>query len=300
VGKAMIERLAGIPVEVDVASEFRYRAPLIESGDVVVAISQSGETTDTLAAVRAARAKGATILGICNVAGSGLARQADAVLYTSAGPEIGVASTKAFTTQLVVLHLLALFAAAQRGRLGTDALRRQIDDLLTLPQLVSRLLQEAPSQAEHIAAHALLSEHALFLGRGMNYPVALEGALKLKELSYIHAEGYPAGEMKHGPIALVDHRVPVVVLMPRDEVYDKIRNNVEEIKARDGRVIVVVHEGDDSVSDADYRLTIPDSGEFLTPVLLAIPMQLLAYYAALQRGCDVDKPRNLAKSVTVE
>jgi glucosamine--fructose-6-phosphate aminotransferase (isomerizing) len=161
-------------------------------------------------------------------------------------------------------------------------------------------LQEAPSQAEHIAAHALLSEHALFLGRGMNYPVALEGALKLKELSYIHAEGYPAGEMKHGPIALVDHRVPVVVLMPRDEVYDKIRNNVEEIKARDGRVIVVVHEGDDSVSDADYRLTIPDSGEFLTPVLLAIPMQLLAYYAALQRGCDVDKPRNLAKSVTVE
>lgn len=300
VGKAMIERLAGIPVEVDVASEFRYRAPLIESGDVVVAISQSGETSDTLAAVEAARAKGATILGICNVVGSGLARRADAVLYTSAGPEIGVASTKAFTTQLVALHLMALYAAEQRGRIGADALRRQIDDLLALPRVVSRVLEEAPAQAERIAAHLLVSEHALFLGRGINYPIALEGALKLKELSYIHAEAYPAGEMKHGPIALIDRRMPVVVLMPLDGVYDKIRNNLEEIKAREGRAVVVVHEGDRTVSDTDDRLTIPDSSEFLTPVLLAIPLQLLAYYAALQRGCDVDKPRNLAKSVTVE
>jgi glucosamine--fructose-6-phosphate aminotransferase (isomerizing) len=300
VGKAMIERLAGIPVEVDVASEFRYRAPLIEPGDVVVAISQSGETTDTLAAVRAARAKGANILGVCNVVGSGLARQSDAVLPTAAGPEIGVASTKAFTTQLAVLHLLALFAAEHRACLGSDALRRHLNGLLALPELVSRALQDGPSQAEHIAAHALVSEHALFLGRGINFPIALEGALKLKELSYIHAEAYPAGEMKHGPIALVDRHVPVVVLMPFDEVYDKIRNNLEEIKARDGRIVAVVNEKDQSLADTDYRLSIPDSGEFLTPLLLAIPLQLLAYYAALQRGCDVDKPRNLAKSVTVE
>ncbi len=300
VGKTMIEHLAGIPVEVDVASEFRYRAPLIESGDLMVAISQSGETADTLAAVQEARAKGATVLAISNAPGSSLEREAGGVLHTSAGPEIGVASTKTFTTQVLALYLLALFMARQRDRLAADALGRYLDGVRRLPQLVTRILQQAPPQAERIAAHALVSQHALFLGRGINYPITLEGALKLKELSYIHAEGYPAGEMKHGPIALVDHDVPVIVLMPRDGVFDKIRNNLEEIKARDGQIIAMTHEGDESASDSDYRLTIPDGGEFLTPLLLTIPLQLLAYYAALQRGCDVDKPRNLAKSVTVE
>jgi glucosamine--fructose-6-phosphate aminotransferase (isomerizing) len=296
----MIEHLAGIPVEVDVASEFRYRAPLIESGDLMVAISQSGETADTLAAVQEARAKGATVLAISNVLGSSLERQADGVLHTSAGSEIGVAATKTFTTQVLALYLLALFMAQRRDRLASDTVGRYLDGVRRLPQLVTRILQQAPPQAERIAAHALVSEHALFLGRGINYPIALEGALKLKELSYIHAEGYPAGEMKHGPIALVDQDVPVVVLMPRDGVFDKIRNNLEEIKARDGQIIALTHEGDESASDSDHRLTIPDGGEFLTPLLLTIPLQLLAYYAALQRGCDVDKPRNLAKSVTVE
>jgi glucosamine--fructose-6-phosphate aminotransferase (isomerizing) len=300
VGKTMIEHLAGIPVEVDVASEFRYRAPLIDSGDLMVAISQSGETADTLAAVQEARAKGATVLAISNVQGSSLERQAGGVLHTSAGPEIGVAATKTFTTQVLALYLLALFMAQRRDRLASDTVGRYLDGVRRLPQLVTRILQQAPPQAERIAAHALVSEHALFLGRGINYPIALEGALKLKELSYIHAEGYPAGEMKHGPIALVDHDVPVIVLMPRDGVFDKIRNNLEEIKARDGQIIAMTHEGDESASDSDYRLTIPDGGEFLTPLLLTIPLQLLAYYAALQRGCDVDKPRNLAKSVTVE
>jgi glucosamine--fructose-6-phosphate aminotransferase (isomerizing) len=300
VGKTMIEHLAGISVEVDVASEFRYRAPLIGSGDLMVAISQSGETADTLAAVQEARAKGATVLAIANVLGSSLEREADGVLHTSAGSEIGVAATKTFTTQVVALYLLALFMAQRRDRLGSDTVGQHLDGVRRLPQLVTRILQQAPEQAERIAANVLVSQHALFLGRGINYPIALEGALKLKELSYIHAEGYPAGEMKHGPIALVDQSVPVVVLMPRDGVFDKIRNNLEEIKARDGQIIALTHEGDESASDSDNRLTIPDGGEFLTPLLLTIPLQLLAYYAALQRGCDVDKPRNLAKCVTVE
>jgi glucosamine--fructose-6-phosphate aminotransferase (isomerizing) len=300
VGKAMIERLAGIPAEVDVASEFRYRAPLIGAGDVVVAISQSGETADTLAAVGEARAKGATILAICNVAGSTLERQADGLLATAAGPEIGVASTKAFTAQVLVLYLLALWLAGHRERLGTEEVRRHLDDARRLPNLLRRVLQQTQTPAERVAAHALVAPHALFLGRGLHYPIALEGALKLKELSYIHAEGYPAGEMKHGPIALVDREMPVVFLMPRDQVYDKMCGNLEEIRARDGRIIAVTHDGETLGSRSDYHLTVPDAGEWLTPLLMTAPLQLLAYYAALQRGCDVDKPRNLAKSVTVE
>ena len=300
VGKFMIESLARIPVEVDCASEFRYRDPLLGSNSLALAISQSGETADTLAALNEARAKGAYLLSICNVVGSMAARQSNSVLYTHAGPEIGVASTKAFTTQLVALYLLALYLGQVRGRLAQDEEERCIRAVRQIPDQMERILENA----ERIAFHAerLTSyQNALFLGRGLSYPIALEGALKLKEVSYIHAEGYPAGEMKHGPIALIDKEMPVMVLAPQDSVYRKIMGSIEEVKSRDGIVFAIATEGDTEIlQKADETFFIPPSDTMLSPLLSVIPLQLLAYSVAVLRGCDVDKPRNLAKSVTVE
>jgi glucosamine--fructose-6-phosphate aminotransferase (isomerizing) len=300
VGKYMVEQLAGIPVDVDLASEFRYRQPILDEGCLLVPVSQSGETADTLAALREGRARGARVLSICNVRGATIARESDDVLYTHAGPEIGVASTKAFTTQLVALYLLALKLALAKQRLAGEEARRRLHDLLRLPRLVEHVLQ-LDGRIREIAQRHFHAPDFLFLGRGIMFPIALEGALKLKEISYIHAEGYAAGEMKHGPIALIDEDMPVVVIAPRDRIYDKVISNLEEVCARDGQVIAIATEGDGEIAEkASDVIAIPDLGEYLTPILATVPLQLLAYHVAVLKGTDVDQPRNLAKSVTVE
>ena len=300
IGKFLIEGLARIPVEVDFASEFRYRNPPLGPRSIVLAISQSGETADTLAALREARAKGATVLSVVNVVGSNIARDSDAVLYTHAGLEIGVASTKAFTTQLAAMYLLAAFFARKRGSAPDAAIRRVVRLLREVTDPMKRLL-DRHSELALLAGAFSSYQSALYLGRGLAYPIALEGALKLKEISYIHAEGYAAGEMKHGPIALIDDHMPVVVVAPQDPVYGKTMGNVEEVKARNGVVLAVATEGDSEVGQkADHVVYVPATDPLLHPMLTVLPLQLLAYHAALLRGCDVDKPRNLAKSVTVE
>ena len=300
VGKFMIESLARVPVEVDNASEFRYRDPIITPKSLVIGISQSGETADTLAAMKEAREKGARLLSICNVVGSQAARQSDAVLYTHAGPEIGVASTKAFITQLTALYLLALELAQLRRTLPQHEIQRHVRELRDVPDQIRKILDGSQSIAQ-LAERFWQYSDFLYLGRGINCPIAMEGALKLKEISYIHAEGYAAGEMKHGPIALIDAEMPVVVLAPRDTVYRKTMGNVEEVKVRDGIVIAVATEGDCEIGQkADHTVYIPEAGSFVNPILTTIPLQLFAYHIAVLRECDVDKPRNLAKSVTVE
>ena len=304
IGKFMIESLARLPVEVDYGSEYRYREPIIGSRTLALVITQSGETADTLAALREAKRLGARSVAICNVVGSMVTRETDGTLYTHAGPEIGVASTKAFTSQLVALHVLALHLAQTRGVLAEDAMTSHVRALATLPLLIEQTLRCEPI-VESIAKRFYRHEDFLYLGRGINYPVALEGALKLKEISYIHAEGYPAGEMKHGPIALIDEHVPVVALAPRDHVFEKMVSNIQEVRARGGIVIAITHDGDGTIENGldpnrDVYLTVPSSPPLLTPVVLTIPLQLLAYHVAVLRGCDVDQPRNLAKSVTVE
>ena len=299
-GKYMIEELAGIPVEVDIGSEFRYRNPILEKGSLMVALSQSGETADTLAAIKEARQKNARVISICNVVGSTMARNSDGVFYTHAGPEIGVAATKTFTTQLTALLLLALHIGVLRKAIEPALVARMFDELSHLPRLIEEALKEEAVISE-IARHFFKCRDFLFLGRGIHYPIALEGALKLKELSYIHAEGYPSGEMKHGPIALIDENMPVVVLAPRDRVYEKVLNNVMEVKARGGIIIAVATKGDEQISSrVDHVMRVPPCHPLLAPILFSIPMQLLAYHIAVLRGCDVDQPRNLAKSVTVE
>ncbi len=300
VGEYLIEEFARIPVEVEYASEFRYRNPILNSDDVVIAITQSGETADTLAALRMAKEKGATILGICNVVGSSIARETDGGVYTHAGVEIGVASTKAFTAQVTVITLLALKLAKEKGQITTDLYRELIQELAEIPEKVKSILFKHPHIKE-VAAKYKDSINALYLGRGYLFPVALEGALKLKEISYIHAEGYAAGEMKHGPIALVDDNLPVVVVAAKDHYYEKIVSNIQEVKARRGNIIAVVTEGDDGLKNMVNDLfEIPKSHPAVSPLLAIIPLQLFSYYIAVLRGCDVDQPRNLAKSVTVE
>jgi len=300
VGKHVLESVCKVPVEVDVASEYRYRSPVVDPETLTVAISQSGETADTLGAVRESRARGSKAVAICNVVGSTLARDADGVLYTHAGPEIGVASTKAFTSQLVALDLLAIRLGRARGVLPADSARDLLRELADIPRLAGELLGRAEGLLE-IASTLRTSTSVLYLGRGIQYPLALEGALKLKEISYIHAEGYPAGEMKHGPIALIDRTVPVVAIAPLGRLYEKTLSNVEEVKARDGRVIAIASDDDREIAGkADHVFRLPRTSELLLPILTALPLQLLAYHAAVLRGCDVDQPRNLAKSVTVE
>ena len=299
-GKFMIEEMARIPVEVDVASEFRYRDPIIDENTLLIAITQSGETADTLAAIREARGKKGKAFAICNVVGSTAARESDGVIYTHAGPEIGVAATKTFTAQLVALYLLALYLGRANGRLSQDEGMRRMDLLSQLPNLTEKLLEKNDA-IEEIARTYFNYKDFLYLGRGPDYPIALEGALKLKEISYIHAEGYPAGEMKHGPIALIDDQMPLIVLISKNSVYDKVLSNIMEVKARGGKVIAFATEGDHDISGrVDNVFYIPEFDHLLTPVLLAIPLQLFAYHIAVIRGCDVDQPRNLAKSVTVE
>ena len=300
VAEYTFEEFARIPVEVEYASEFRYRNPIITERDLVIAISQSGETADTLAAIKLAKSKGAFVFGVCNVVGSSIARINDAGVYTHAGPEIGVASTKAFTTQITVLTLMALRLARAKGTMTSADYRMYLHELELIPKKVEQLLQ-IDKKVEEIARKYLLSTNCLYLGRGFNFPVALEGALKLKEISYIHAEGYPAAEMKHGPIALIDDRMPVIVIATNKGHYDKVVSNIQEIKSRSGKIIAVVTEGDTVVKEiADHVIEIPDTEEALTPLLTTIPLQLLSYYIAVMRGCNVDQPRNLAKSVTVE
>ena len=300
VGKYLIEEMVRVPVQVDIGSEFRYRDPLIGKGDLLIAISQSGETADTLAAVREAKKHGAHVVSICNVVGSSLARESDGVLYTHAGPEIGVASTKAFTAQLTALYLLALHLGRVRGKVSVEDGKAWLDRFVTLPTHVEHLLGRE-AELISIAKRYHDKRNFLYLGRGINYPIALEGALKLKEISYIHAEGYAAGEMKHGPIALIDKDVPVVVLAPRDRLYEKTVSNLMEVKARNAPVIAFVTVGEQELGKiADAVFTVPDVHPLLTPVLFTIPLQLLAYHIAVLRGTDVDQPRNLAKSVTVE
>ena len=304
VGKFLLEDLARLPVEVDYGSEFRYRDPIVAKNTLAVVITQSGETADTLAALREAKKKGACSIAICNVVGSMATRESDGTVYTHAGPEIGVASTKAFTSQLVALHLLALYLGQVRGTLTEEAVLPHLEGLTQLPLLLEKTLQCDPL-TEEIAKRFYQRRDFLYLGRGINYPIALEGALKLKEISYIHAEGYPAGEMKHGPIALIDEDMPVVTLAPRDHVFEKMMGNIQEVKARGGSVIAVTtagHHGLDGLLDParDVLLTVPESHPMLAPVLFVVPLQLLAYHVAIRRGCDVDQPRNLAKSVTVE
>lgn len=300
VAEYFLEEFCRIPVEVEYASEFRYRNPIIGSGDFVLAISQSGETADTRAAVALAKAQGATILGICNVVESSIARAAHAVIYTHAGPEIGVASTKAFTAQLTVLIMIALELARQRGTITTTVFRSLLQHLADVPDIVEVVLQQN-DRVKHIARAFKDALNFLYLGRGYHFPVALEGALKLKELSYIHAEGYPAAEMKHGPIALIDEAMPVVFIATQDRSYSKIISNIEEVKARKGKVIVIATQGDKVAAQlADYVIEVPPIHEAFMPMVAVVPLQLLAYHMAVIRGCDVDCPRNLAKSVTVE
>ena len=300
IGEYLFEDLARIPVEVEYASELRYRNPIITEDDVVIAISQSGETADTLAALELAKEKGAMIYGIVNVVGSSIARITDAGSYIHAGPEIGVASTKAFTGQVTLLTMMALILAEKRGTISKSYFRQLASELAIIPKKVQKVL-EYDEQIKYIASEIKDKPNALYLGRGYNFPVALEGALKLKEISYIHAEGYPAAEMKHGPIALIDEQMPVIVIATNKSAYDKIASNIQEVKARKGMVIAVVTEGDKVISKmADYVIEIPDTEEPLTPLLSVIPLQLLSYHIAVMRGCNVDQPRNLAKSVTVE
>ena len=300
VGRFMIERLAGLGAEVDIASEFRYRDAVLGPDTLVVAVSQSGETADTLGAVKAARQRGAPILAITNVVGSALAREAGGVIYTHAGPEIGVASTKTFTATLTACYLLGLTLGLQRGFLTARDGQKRIAELAEIPALIAQALAD-PRPVVELARALARHGHFLYLGRGAHYPIALEGALKLKEISYIHAEGYAAGEMKHGPIALIDDRMPVVALTPRDASYDRMVGNVEEVKARGGRVIAVCHRGDAEMARrADHVLEVPPAADLLAPLITVIPLQLLAYHMAVLRACDIDQPRNLAKSVTVE
>ena len=300
VGEYLIEDLARINVEVEYASEFRYRNPIIDENDVVIAISQSGETADTLAALELAKSKGATILGICNVVGSSISRVTDAGCYTHAGPEIGVASTKAFTAQVTVLTLMALSLAHKKGTISESAFHSLLTELEDVPEKVKEVLK-TNEIIEKIAAEYAEAPNALYLGRGSSFPVALEGALKLKEISYIHAEGYPAAEMKHGPIALIDENMPVFVIATKGNSYEKVVSNIQEVKARKGKIIAIVTEGDVNVKEmADHVIEIPETHEYLVPLLATIPLQLLSYHIALMRGCNVDQPRNLAKSVTVE
>lgn len=300
VGKFWFEKLAKVPTEVDIASEFRYRDPLVDDETLLVGISQSGETADTLAALQEGKRKGGRILSICNVMGSSITRRSDGVMYTYAGPEIGVASTKAFTTQLVCLLLLALDMAAARESMNADDIAHTVEDLLKLPVLLEKLLTRAPRLEQIAKTYHHVTDY-LYLARGINYPIALEGALKLKEISYIHAEGYPAGEMKHGPIALIDENMPVVILAPHDRHYDKVVSNLQEVVARDGQVVAFTASDDERIAEyCSEVVKIEEPGELLNPLAYVIPLQLLAYYTAVFKGTDVDQPRNLAKSVTVE
>ena len=300
VGEYLIEDLARIPVEVEYASEFRYRNPVVGPLDVVISVSQSGETADTLAAIKMAKARGATVFGICNVVGSSIARETHAGAYTHAGPEIGVASTKAFTAQVAVLTMIAMWLGQQKGQLSAARSAELARELELIPAKIHSMLQ-LDGQIREIAKTMVGCSNALFLGRGYNFPVALEGALKLKEISYIHAEGYPAAEMKHGPIALIDEHMPVIVIAPFGELYDKLVSNVQEVKARKGRIYAITGEGSDAIAAvSDELIAIPSTDEALTPLLTTVPLQLLSYHVAVLRGCNVDQPRNLAKSVTVE
>ncbi|MGE4357482.1 MAG: glutamine--fructose-6-phosphate transaminase (isomerizing), partial [Candidatus Omnitrophota bacterium] len=300
VGKYIIEELVKIPVEVDTSSEFRYRGPLLDKDTLVLAISQSGETADTLACVKEAQKKeGIKIISICNVIGSSLARSSEGVIYTHAGPEIGVASTKAYTAQLAILYLFAFYLAKIKGRIKKEDLRKLLGEFREIPSKMESMLKE--EEIKEIAQRFFPANCFLYLARGKDYPNALEGALKLKEISYIHAEGYPAGEMKHGPIALIDENMPVVCIIARNKLYEKMLSNIQEVKARKGKVIALASQGDTIIKDyADEIIWLPEINEFFTPLITVIPLQLLAYYIAVFRGCDVDQPRNLAKSVTVE
>lgn len=300
VAEYVFEEFTRIPVEVEYASEFRYRNPIIHPNDIVIPISQSGETADTLAAIKLAKEKGAFVFGVCNVVGSSISRETHAGAYTHAGPEIGVASTKAFTTQITVLTLIALRLAKAKGTMSNSDFHRYLQELENIPDKVAEALK-TNDVAKTIAEKFKDAPNCLYLGRGYNFPVALEGALKLKEISYIHAEGYPAAEMKHGPIALIDEHMPVVVIAPKQGHYDKVVSNIQEIKSRSGKIIAIVTKGDTQVRDlADYVIEIPDTSDALSPLLTTIPLQLLSYHIAVMRGCNVDQPRNLAKSVTVE
>ncbi|MCL4475271.1 MAG: glutamine--fructose-6-phosphate transaminase (isomerizing) [Nitrospirae bacterium] len=300
IGKYLIEDMARVPVEVDIASEFRYRNPIVRPNDLLVAITQSGETADTLAVQREAKRLGAKVMSICNVVGSTSAREADAVFYTHSGPEIGVASTKAFTSQITALYLFAIAVALGKERISLDSARDLQQELLSLPDKIEQVLAR-DDEIEKIAKELFKAKDFLYLGRGIHFPIALEGALKLKEISYIHAEGYPAGEMKHGPIALVDEDMPVVVLAPKGTLHEKIISNIQEVKSRGGRVVSLINHGDREVFGlSDFSFPVPDTNFYLSAVLLAVPLQLLAYHIGVLRGCDVDQPRNLAKSVTVE
>ncbi len=301
VAEYVIEEFARIPVEVEYASEFRYRNPIINKSDVVIAISQSGETADTLAAIKLAKEKGAFVFGVCNVVGSSISRETNAGAYTHAGPEIGVASTKAFTTQITVLTMIALRLAKAKGTLSNSDFHRYLQELEVIPEKVAEALALTNEKAKEIATKFKDATNCLYLGRGYNFPVALEGALKLKEISYIHAEGYPAAEMKHGPIALIDEQMPVIVIAPKQGHYDKVVSNIQEIKSRSGKIIAVVTKGDTQVKGlADHVIEIPETSDALSPLITTIPLQLLSYHIAVLRGCNVDQPRNLAKSVTVE
>ena len=304
VGKFLVESLARVPVDVDYGSEYRYRDPIVSSNTLAIVVTQSGETADTLAALREAKKKGARSIAICNVVGSMATREADGTVLTHAGPEIGVASTKAFTSQLVALHLLAMHLGQIRGTLTPEESRSHVEALTQLPLILEQALKCEPLTAE-IAKRFYQRRDFLYLGRGINYPIALEGALKLKEISYMHAEGYPAGEMKHGPIALIDEAMPVVAIAPRDAVFEKMAGNIQEVKARGGTVIALTTAGHDDVRELlnpeqDFVIPVPAAHRLLTPIVMAVPLQLLAYHIAVRRGCDVDQPRNLAKSVTVE
>jgi glucosamine--fructose-6-phosphate aminotransferase (isomerizing) len=300
VGEYLIEDLARVPVEVEYGSEFRYRNPIIGPNDVVIAVSQSGETADTLAAIKMAKANGATVFGICNVVGSSIARETHAGAYTHAGPEIGVASTKAFTAQVTVFTLLAMWLGQHKGVMSAERSAELARELEAIPAKIESMLK-LDGQIREIAKTMVDATNALFLGRGYNFPVALEGALKLKEISYIHAEGYPAAEMKHGPIALIDEHMPVVVIAPFGELYEKLVSNVQEVKARKGRIYAITGENSDAIAAvSDELIAIPSTDEALSPLLTTVPLQLLSYHVAVLRGCNVDQPRNLAKSVTVE
>ena len=300
IGEYLIEEFARIPVEVEYASEFRYRNPVINKDDIIIAISQSGETADTLAAVELARSQGAFVYGICNVIGSSIARNTDSGSYTHAGPEIGVASTKAFTAQVTVLSLIALTIAKEKGTFSHEVFEQKVAELGSIPDKMEETLKVC-DYIEKFSGIFTYAKNFIYLGRGYNYPVALEGALKLKEISYIHAEGYPAAEMKHGPIALIDSEMPVVVIAPNKGLYDKVVSNIQEIKARKGRVVAIITKGDTTIKNlADYYIEIPETCECFVPLLAALPLQLMAYYIAIVKGCNVDQPRNLAKSVTVE
>jgi glucosamine--fructose-6-phosphate aminotransferase (isomerizing) len=300
VGKYLIEDIARVPVEVDIASEFRYRNPILRPGDLLIAVTQSGETADTLAVQREIQKLGVKVMSICNVVGSTSAREADAVFYTHSGPEIGVASTKAFTSQITALYLFAIATALTKKQITGERVRELQQELLSIPDKIEQILSRS-EEVENIAKELYKARDFLYLGRGIQYPIALEGALKLKEITYIHAEGYPAGEMKHGPIALIDEGLPVVFLAPRGTLHEKIVSNIQEVKSRGGKVVSLINHGDTEVFDlSDYSLYVPDTTPYLSTILMVVPLQLLAYHIGVLRGCDVDQPRNLAKSVTVE